>query len=514
LINTSGGRHKAVKNWTRPSIAEMGVPKEPWQQVHSRNQKKYNMHLVAGVGALAVSLFAVNIQVNFNPTPKYLKDVKFSTKTPKEVPSLSTAQQEEEAESPIEIVEKAVEAVEVVTEAVEEVVEVVKETLDVVKEAIEKADEVVVEVKKIEEETKEIIQESKDIVSEGTKLVEDVKEVMEEGKEIVTEVTEIVKEVVTGSGEKEEASDMNGSSMFQSVKAEEVEEPKIEPAAVLEEVNKIEDEGKETIQEQKEEVEETKIEPAAVLEEVKKIEDEGKETIQERKEEVEETKIESAAVLEEVKKIEDEGKEIIQEWKEEVEETNLVVDVKEGIEIVAEDTDIVKEAVTGSGDEEESIHEQKVEVKEAKPEVKPVADIVEQEKELASIEMIVKGEENNIEEKEAKEEIITGTEKSEATEVTQSEEIMKSDFKAENKSAEDQVENEPEKKFVEEVVVSEPKSEVTETVQEKVDEKAPLNTTQEGEASSVTSNTEPINSVGTEPDEADVKEQIKSDETS
>merc|ERR1712179_890551 len=485
LINTSGGRQKAVKNWTRPSIAEMGVPKEPWQQVHSRNQKKYNIHLVAGVGALAVSLFAVNIQVNFNPTPKYLKDVKFSTKTPKEVPSLSTAQQEEEAESPIEIVEKAVEAVEVVTEAVEEVVEVVKETLDVVKEAIEKADEVVVEVKKIEEETKEIIQESKDIVGEGTKLVKDVKEVMEEGKEIVTEVTEIVKEVVTGSGEKEETSDMNGSSMFQSVKAEEVEEPKIEPTAVLEEVKKIDDEGKETIQERKEEVEEPKIEPAAVLEEVKKIEDEGKATIQERKEEVE--------------------------------ETNLVVDVKEGIEegkeIVAEATEIVKEAVTGSGDEEESIHEQKVEVEEPKPEVKPVADIVEQQKELTSIEMIVKGEENKIEEKEAKEETITGTEKSEATEVTQSEEIMKSDFKTENKSAEDQDENEPEKKLAEEVVVSEPKSEVTETSQEEVDAKAPSNP-QEAETSSVTLNTEPIKSVGTESDEADVKEQIKSDETS
>merc|ERR1712110_1169649 len=111
-----------------------------------------------------------------------------------------------------------------------------------------------------------------------------------------------------------------------------------------------------TIQERKEEVEETKIEPAAVLKEVKKIEDEGKETIQERKEEVEETKIESAAVLEEVKKIEDEGKEIIQEWKEEVEETNLVVDVKvkEGKEIVTEITEIVKEVVTGSGDKEEA----------------------------------------------------------------------------------------------------------------------------------------------------------------
>ena len=59
------------------------------------SHKFYSLLIVAGVGALAVSLFAVNIQVNFNPTPKYLKDVKFSTKTPKEVPSLSTAQEEE-----------------------------------------------------------------------------------------------------------------------------------------------------------------------------------------------------------------------------------------------------------------------------------------------------------------------------------------------------------------------------------------------------------------------------------
>merc|ERR1712179_810623 len=113
----------------------------------------------------------------------------------------------------------------------------------------------------------------------------------------------------------------------------------------------------------------------------------------------------------------------------------------------------------------------------------------------------------------AKEETITGTEKSEATEVTQSEEVMKSDFKTENKSAEDQDENEPEKKLAEEIVVSEPKSKVTETSQEEVDAKAPSNT-QEAETSSVTLNTEPIKSVGTESVEADVKEQIKSDETS
>merc|ERR1712037_80395 len=231
LISTSGGRHKAVKNWTRPSIAEMGIPKEPWQQVHNKNQKKYNMQLVAGAGAITVSLFALNVQVNFNPTPKYLKDVKFSTKTPKEVTSLF-AQQEEDAESPVEIVEKIV---------------------DVVKETIEKADKVVEEVKKIEDDTKEIIQESKDIISDGTQLVEDVKKVIEEGKEIVTEVAEIVKEaVIVGSGEKEEAAEVNGSSKFQSVTAEEVEEPKVGSVAdmvaqiekpVFEEEKKMEQEA-------------------------------------------------------------------------------------------------------------------------------------------------------------------------------------------------------------------------------------------------------------------------------
>merc|ERR1711997_388972 len=231
LISSSGGRHKAVQNWSRPSIAEIGVPKESWQHVHNKNQKRYNVHLVAGVGALAVSLFALGAQINFNPTPKYLKDVKFSTKTPKEIETLSV-QQEEKTESPSEILEEDVEAVEVVTEAVEEVVEIAKETLDVVKEAIEKTDEVVEEVKKIEDETKEIIQEGKDIVAEGTKLVEDVKEVIAEGKEIVTEVTEIVKEVVSGSDNTEEAKEVNGSAMFQSVKAEEVIEPNVEAVQI------------------------------------------------------------------------------------------------------------------------------------------------------------------------------------------------------------------------------------------------------------------------------------------
>merc|ERR1711893_442086 len=106
--------------------------------------------------------------------------------------------------------------------------------------------------------------------------------------------------------------------------------------------------------------------------------------------------------------------------------------MEEGKEIV---TEIVKAVVTGSGDE------QKEEVEEAKTEVELVAE-----------------EANKIEQKEEKEEIITGTDKTEATEVTQSEEVIKPDSEAENKSTEVQDEHKPEKKLVEEVAVDEPKS--------------------------------------------------------
>jgi len=35
-------RGKALQNWKRPSIDEMGVPAEPWGRVHDRNQKKFS----------------------------------------------------------------------------------------------------------------------------------------------------------------------------------------------------------------------------------------------------------------------------------------------------------------------------------------------------------------------------------------------------------------------------------------------------------------------------------------
>jgi hypothetical protein len=35
----------ALENWSRPSIDELGVPREPWQRVHERNQQKFNMQV-------------------------------------------------------------------------------------------------------------------------------------------------------------------------------------------------------------------------------------------------------------------------------------------------------------------------------------------------------------------------------------------------------------------------------------------------------------------------------------
>ena len=81
-INTSRANTKAVKNWERPSIEEMTVPKDPWQRVFDKNQKRYNAHLLAGLAIFSGTALVLNANVFFNATPDYLKSVKYSTKTP------------------------------------------------------------------------------------------------------------------------------------------------------------------------------------------------------------------------------------------------------------------------------------------------------------------------------------------------------------------------------------------------------------------------------------------------
>merc|ERR1712165_613523 len=176
LLSTSPRSLKALQNWSRPSIAELTVPKESWQHVYNRNQKKYNIQLLAGLGTIATTLAALVINVYWNTTPSYLKDIKYSTVTPK---TLNLGAESKQAPG-----------------VVEEVEEAVKETLDVVQVAIEEADNVVKEVKKIEETAKEIIEDGKDIVSGATELVQDVKDVIKEGAELINEIKEDVVNIV------------------------------------------------------------------------------------------------------------------------------------------------------------------------------------------------------------------------------------------------------------------------------------------------------------------------------
>merc|ERR1712029_318546 len=65
-------RGKALVNWARPSIDEMGVPTEPWKQVHDKNQSKFTIQLLAGVGLMGASLFAFSQSVFMNPPPTHL----------------------------------------------------------------------------------------------------------------------------------------------------------------------------------------------------------------------------------------------------------------------------------------------------------------------------------------------------------------------------------------------------------------------------------------------------------
>jgi len=81
-ISTTSVRDKALQNFKRPSIEEIGVPKESWKRVYERNQKKYNRQLLIGVLTAGLSIGVVGATVNFNATPSFLYDVKYKTVLP------------------------------------------------------------------------------------------------------------------------------------------------------------------------------------------------------------------------------------------------------------------------------------------------------------------------------------------------------------------------------------------------------------------------------------------------
>ena len=72
-FHTSASRRKALENWKRPSIGEMGVPTESHTHVFTKNQKRYNMQLLAGVGFFGATLLVAANTVELNATPSFTK---------------------------------------------------------------------------------------------------------------------------------------------------------------------------------------------------------------------------------------------------------------------------------------------------------------------------------------------------------------------------------------------------------------------------------------------------------
>ena len=92
-FNTSRSHLKALKNWERPSIAEMTIPKDPWKRVFERNQKRYNAQLALGVGIFSGTLLITYNAVKWNTTPYHIfKSMDYVTTTPGVVSGISENQ--------------------------------------------------------------------------------------------------------------------------------------------------------------------------------------------------------------------------------------------------------------------------------------------------------------------------------------------------------------------------------------------------------------------------------------
>ena len=64
------------------SVDELTVPRDPWQRVFEKNQKRYNTQLMAGIGLFTGTVFVFGNTVHFNTTPAFLKSVNPETRLP------------------------------------------------------------------------------------------------------------------------------------------------------------------------------------------------------------------------------------------------------------------------------------------------------------------------------------------------------------------------------------------------------------------------------------------------
>ena len=264
-----------------------------------------------------------------------------------------------------EIVSKEVEVEEVVEEPEDEVAEEVEEPKEEVTEEVveEPEDEVQEEVEESKEEIQEEAEESKEEVQEEVEEPKEevTEEVVEESKEEIQEEAEESKEEVTEEVVEESEDEVQ----------EEVEEPKEEVQEVAEEpeeevqeeVEEPKEEVQEEVEESKEEVEEVAEEPEdEVQEEVEESKEDVQEEVEEPEDEVQE-KVEEPEedVQEEVEEPEDEVQEEVEESKEE--KKGFFSKIKKSL--FSKKEEFVSEPV-----KDEKVEVSKVEVKEAKEEVK------------------------------------------------------------------------------------------------------------------------------------------------
>merc|ERR1712013_96561 len=89
-------RGLALRDWKRPSVEELTVPRESWAKVHARNQRKFNLQLLVGLalgGYTAFTLFH-NVLFTGDPSPLYKKKAKSSMRLPDNVRSTLAEMQE------------------------------------------------------------------------------------------------------------------------------------------------------------------------------------------------------------------------------------------------------------------------------------------------------------------------------------------------------------------------------------------------------------------------------------
>merc|ERR1711915_919170 len=79
-------------------MGEMGIPTESHSLVFARNNKKYNLQLLAGAGLFGFTTIVAINTVELNGTPAFVKSTGFVTKTPGSIEAVQEVDSEETVE--------------------------------------------------------------------------------------------------------------------------------------------------------------------------------------------------------------------------------------------------------------------------------------------------------------------------------------------------------------------------------------------------------------------------------